>query len=126
MSDGRVFLTGDTHGRFSRIESFCKKQHLTEDDVLVILGDVGLNYFGDYRDNIGKTRLRDLPCTFFCIHGNHEARPTQAMGYVQKEYNGGKVMVQEMYPNILFAIDGEIFRFADKDCIVIGGGVQRR
>ena len=43
-NNGRVFLTGDTHGNFSRVISFCKEHHLTADDALIILGDVGLNY----------------------------------------------------------------------------------
>lgn len=120
-SNGRVFLTGDTHGSFSRVISFCKEHHLTADDALIILGDVGLNYYGDPRDNHGKTKLAALPCTFFCIHGNHEARPTPKTGYRQTTYRGGKVWVQDIHPNILFAIDGEVFNFAGKECIVIGG-----
>lgn len=118
---GRVFLTGDTHGRFSRVVSFCQEHHLTADDVLIILGDVGLNYFGDRQDDRGKTELAALPCTFFCIHGNHEARPTPKLGYQQTTYRGGKVWAQDDYPNILFAIDGEVFDFAGKSCLVIGG-----
>lgn len=120
-NNGRVFLTGDTHGSFSRVISFCKEHHLTADDALIILGDVGLNYYCDPRDDHSKTKLAALPCTFFCIHGNHEARPTPEVGYRQTTYRGGKVWAQDAYPNILFAIDGEVFNFAGKECIVIGG-----
>ena len=118
---GRVFLTGDTHGSFKRIQSFGKLYEFTKDDVLIILGDVGLNYFGDVRDEYGKKQLSSLPCTFFCIHGNHEMRPTAEMGYHTVEYNGGKVLIQDEYPNILFPLDGEVFDFLGDQCVVIGG-----
>ena len=38
-----VFYTGDIHGMPWNIVKFSKKYHLTEDDVIVILGDVGAN-----------------------------------------------------------------------------------
>ena len=38
-----------------------------------------------------------------------------------KEYHGGKVWVQPEYPNLVFAIDGEIYDFFGHSCIVIGG-----
>lgn len=57
----------------------------------------------------------------FCIHGNHEQRPSPALGYEMSEYHGGQVWVQPEYPNILFAIDGEVYDFCGHSCLVIGG-----
>ena len=48
-------------------------------------------------------------------------RPSEELGYQVKEYNGGKVWVQPEYPNLVFAIDGEIYDFFGHSCIVIGG-----
>lgn len=79
-----VYLTGDTHGRFDRIEAFCHRREVEQENTFVILGDVGLNYFGDFRDQQRKAQLSQLPCTFFCIHGNHEQRP-QPLHWVPAE-----------------------------------------
>ena len=38
-----VYITGDTHGNFSDVLLFCEKFELTEKDIVVILGDAGLN-----------------------------------------------------------------------------------
>lgn len=116
-----VYLTGDTHGRFDRILSFCRQRKVEPENTFIILGDVGLNYYGDFRDRKSKALLADISITFFCIHGNHEMRPSEALGYEQSEYHGGKVWVQPAYPNILFAVDGQIYDFNGNSCIVIGG-----
>ena len=38
-----IYLTGDTHGRFERIACFCKDNGTAPDDLLIILGDAGIN-----------------------------------------------------------------------------------
>ncbi len=116
-----IYLTGDTHGQFERIETFCKEQKTGIGDTLVILGDAGLNFHGNLRDTMRKQLLSDLPCTFFCIHGNHEQRPGPELGYELSSYHGGQVWVQPQYPNIVFAIDGEVYDFCGHSCLVIGG-----
>ena len=65
--------------------------------------------------------MAKLPCTFFCIHGNHEQRPGPELGYELSQYHGGFVWVQPQYPNIVFAIDGEVYDFCGHSCLVIGG-----
>lgn len=85
-----VYLTGDTHGRFERIACFCRDNHTTRGDVLIILGDAGINYYLDHRDEKLKRYIDTMPVTLLCIHGNHEARPTAALGYLnenRREYN---------------------------------------
>ena len=92
-----------------------------QEDIMIILGDVGLNYYGDSRDRRNKEKVANLPITLFCIHGNHERRPTTIVEYKLQEWNGGKVWVEEAYPNSLFAKDGEIYDIAGMKTIVIGG-----
>lgn len=116
-----VYLTGDTHGSFARIGQFAQKVHLSSDDVLIILGDAGLNYYQNKRDIHNKRYVQNLGFTVFCIHGNHEIRPQNISTYKTKKYCGGQVMYEHEYPNILFAIDGEIYEFAGNRCLVIGG-----
>lgn len=45
-----IYITGDTHGDFSRINDFCFKNKTTTDDIMIILGDAGINYYGAKRD----------------------------------------------------------------------------
>lgn len=118
---GRFFLTGDTHGNFNRINYFCQKFETTKDDILCILGDAGINYYLGKKDYMLKQILRDMPITFFCIHGNHEERPFNIQTYKIIDWNGGKVYYEEEFPNLLFAIDGEIYNINGKSCLVIGG-----
>ena len=115
------YITGDTHGEFERIKNFCQQHEVEPENTFIILGNVGLNYFGGGTDRKGKKKLSKIPVTFFCIHGNHELRPSKALGYEIQEYRGGKVWVEPAYPNILFAIDGEIYDFMGYSCLVIGG-----
>ena len=116
-----VYLTGDTHGDFRRIKQFCFKVEPSLDDTLIILGDAGFNYYGNYRDRNAKIFASKLPIVLFCIHGNHEMRPTSVPTYNEKLYRGGTVWYEGEYPNILFAKDGEIYDFDGRKCIVIGG-----
>lgn len=116
-----VYLTGDTHGRFERIACFCRDNHTTLGDVLIILGDAGVNYYLDHRDEKLKQYIDPMPVTLLCIHGNHEARPTAALGYEEAEHFGARVMVQPEHPNLLFALDGEVYELAGSSCIAIGG-----
>ena len=104
-----IYLTGDIHGDPTQVELFCSKMQLTENDTIVMLGDVGVNYYGGKRDRLPKRILSSLPVTFLCIHGNHEIRPQNIPEYKPTIWNGGRVLVDEEHPNILFAEDGEIY-----------------
>ena len=115
------YITGDTHGNFDRITYFQNKMQLSANDVLIVLGDVGLNYYKNQKDIKRKELVSKYPFTTFCIHGNHEARPDTIESYKTKEFCGGVVWYEEEFPNILFAKDGEIYDFDGVKCIVIGG-----
>lgn len=120
-SDSMIYITGDTHGDMSRIVQFCKRMDTSKEDILIILGDVGINYYGNSKDIGIKREMSNLPITLFCIHGNHERRPSTIAGYKVIEWNGGSVWVEDEYPNILFAKDGEVYDFNGIKTIVIGG-----
>ena len=116
-----VYFTGDIHGSPMRVIQFANKFNLTENDTIVILGDVGANYFLNALDNDMKFELNSVNPTILCIHGNHEARPNTIGTYNLTDWNEGKVWVEERFPNLKFARDGEIYTIEGLKYIAIGG-----
>lgn len=107
----RVYVTGDTHGNFDRIKKWCDEQgDLTVDDVLIILGDAGINYYQNTRDMILKQEISSMPITLLCLHGNHEERPENCFGYTLEhvEELNCDCWIQEIFPNIIFPKDGKM------------------
>ena len=115
------YITGDKHGRFANIKVFCEEMNTTKDDILIILGDAGINFDGLFKDESKKKYLEELPITIFSIHGNHEQRPQTIFTYKEKKWKNGIVYYEEEYPSLLFGKDGEIYDFDGKQVIVIGG-----
>lgn len=116
-----ILITGDTHRKFNRVIELIEEGILHEGDILIILGDVGINYYTDSSDEILKKKLNKLGITLFCIQGNHELRPENLVSYEIKEWHGGKVFVEEKYPNLVFAKDGEIYDIEGNSFLVCGG-----
>ena len=135
----RIFLTGDTHGSFEhevgfgRIVDFCQSQEqaghpLTKQDIVIILGDAGIKYCHDYRDEHFKNLIRlRIPCALLCLHGNHELRPESIRTpdgsklYHKKPFMGGEVWCQKGFSNILFAVDGSVYNLNGLSTLAIGG-----
>ena len=116
-----VYYTGDIHGDPMRLEVFCQRWNLSGNDILVLLGDVGANYYTGKRDDEAKRRLNGLGPTIFCIHGNHEMRPESLITYREDHWNAGAVYVEDEFPNLFFAKDGEVYDLEGTKAIVIGG-----
>ena len=76
-----VYITGDIHGSADPLYDLFGRFHPTEEDIIVLLGDVGVNYTGQMRDRLLKQELCEMKSTFFCIHGNHENRPQNICSY---------------------------------------------
>lgn len=97
---------------------------MTEEDLLIILGDVGVNCYNDDRDLKAKTDLSRLPATILCLHGNHERRPYSpdiAWDYKNLNWNGGTVYVEDEFPSLIFAEEGERYTINGLTFRVIGG-----
>ena len=86
-----TYYTADLHRSFDDLEPFCQQLHTTKDDVLLVLGDAGINYYGLSRDDGWKSFLERLPITILCIHGNHENRPENITTYREILWKGGVV-----------------------------------
>lgn len=122
-----IYITGDTHRDFYRIKEFCRRINTCKDDIIIILGDAGINYELGTSDKQLKNKLKQLPITLFCIHGNHEERPYLIKDdndyplYKEKKMFNGVVYVEDDYPNIIFGKDGEYYSIGEHNFFVIGG-----
>lgn len=116
-----VYLTGDTHGNFTRVENFCKRMNTSKDDTFIVLGDNAVNFSNPYSDLNLRKQLSNLPVTFFLIRGNHDKRPSDVPGMRIVQKFGNDCLWQEKWPNIYYALDGLVYDFEGKSCLVIGG-----
>ena len=112
-----IYITGDTHRDFSRLFSVDSNK----EDMLIILGDAGINYCLNEEDKKLKKYLKRFNLKLFCVRGNHEERPENIKTYKEKEMFGGKVFVEEEYPYLIFAKDGDSYNIDGKSVLVIGG-----
>ena len=112
-----IYITGDTHRDFRRLDNV----NFSKNDMLIILGDMCVNYFLDDRDKEVKDRLNKFGIKIFAVRGNHEERLESISTYKETNLFGAKVFIENDYPNLLFAKDGEIYEIGGNKVLTIGG-----
>lgn len=132
----KVFITGDKHRSFSDLFGFCERFQTDRNDWMIVLGDNGVNWYGDERDEEYKEYLSRIPIRFMMIRGNHDMRPEDAVQYVDgkipiAKYKPifvnnpaitGYFLRQDEFPNLYFAKDGGTYKIGkDTTAFVIGG-----
>ena len=121
----KVYFLGDIHGRVPQsIKNLQKTAEANNEHYAVILlGDVGANYYGDERDNVLKNDLaKQKNLTFYCLRGNHEMRPKDCnIPIVLNEDVIQDVYQEEEYPTINYLIDGKMYDFNGYEVLAIGG-----
>ena len=119
------WVTGDTHGDFSRFYKL--NNAVPENEVwgVIILGDAGLNFWLNKRDQKNKYRICDKysKLRFYCVRGNHEARPGDIddMEVMWDDEVQNEVYWQQQYPNIKYFVDGYSYDFHGNKTLVVGG-----
>ena len=110
-----IFISGDKHGDYKNVEQFCLKWNTSKDDLLIILGDNGVNYWGPHRDKKLKNYLSALPITFFMIKGNHDQRPSLKSYHIAPPVPHplvmGSCLMEDDWPSLLFAPMYGLFSF---------------
>ena len=116
------FITGDKHGNFHTILQ--NELVKNPDNAVVILGDDGLNFsLNKYDDRLKKEISQNSSCVWYCVRGNHGARPQDVEGYklIHDDDVNGEVYVQDEYPNIRFFKDWGKYQLGEYTVAVIGG-----
>lgn len=113
ISLNKVYIMGDIHGSTHPIKEFIRRnqdKQFDNTDILILLGDSGLNYHLDERDWFFKRALCKLPFTYFVVRGNHEERPSICMqnnpdSWEISKFFGGSVFQEKEFPQIKYAND---------------------
>ena len=106
----RYLLTGPTKGNISRFNEY-------KECNFVILGDAFLDTpkilkVLDAGDNV-----------FYCVRGlDKKVSYIENLDQTFDEYVQGFVWYDKKYPFIRYLIDGQIYKFDDVKCLVLGGG----
>ena len=87
-----IYITGDTHREFYRLHD------IEKNNMLIILGDAGINYYLDERDNKLKEQLNSYNIKLFCVQGNHEERFENVKTYQEEDKFNEIVFREEKYP----------------------------
>ena len=120
-----VYCIGDIHGRIPSVFDSLKDEAEKEgkEIALILLGDVGANYYGGQRDSYFKEQLNKIGVHMYCLRGNHEKHPKDVpnMRIVFDGYVKNVVYWEEEYPNIKYLIDGADYQFNNITCLALGG-----
>ena len=104
----KIYFMGDVHQSFKPIRDLYqnlnlkldKEFHPSESDTLVLLGDTGANFFGNYMDRNFKKKLGSYKFNYLIIRGNHDKRPEDCYkenpeDWTQEVYFGNTVFVEK-------------------------------
>lgn len=116
-----VYLTGDTHGEFTRFNSrlFTEQKELTRDDIIIVLGDFGI--WHDTKDEkYWFDWLSEKSFTLCFVDGNHENYDRiYSKEFPIVDFHGGKA--QKIRNNIYHLMRGYVFEFESKKFFCMGG-----
>ena len=118
------FVTGDTHGAFTRFKNYDTEIQNDSNTAIIILGDAGLNFTLDEHDSQMKNFLsKRYKFRIYCVRGNHEARPQDVpnMELIYDEDVCGEVYMQPKWPQIRYFKDFGIYQINNYKIAVIGG-----
>lgn len=118
----KVYITGDKHGNFYCLHHYCRDVKPKKGDVMIILGDIGINYtLTSFDERIKLDLLTDNKLTFFCLNGNHDYRVSNLESYEEVEMFGGTVYQEKSFPRIVFAKNGEVYTINGQSFLTIDG-----
>ena len=112
-----ICITGDTHG-FNDTQKLIKNQKLaslTDSDYLLITGDFGGIWDGDWHDENILKFYADQPYTTLFVDGNHENFDL-LNSYPVELWNGGKI--HRITDKVIHLMRGQIFTIEGKTIFI--------
>jgi len=109
-----LFLLGDTHGRYEKVQSACQT---VRKEKLIILGDFGF-VFHKLVDGDNLERLSKLPSTILFLDGNHENFPALEEFPKIKKFGG---TVSKLAKNVFWLRRGQVYCIDGYKVLTIGG-----
>lgn len=125
---GKIFVVGDIHGNPNIVSSgnWPEAKELTEDDVVIFLGDFGL-YWSDPPDKEEKYWLNWLSTkryTVAFLDGNHENFNLINALPVSEKW-GGKVQIDHRFGGDIIRLKrGEVYEINGQKILTIGGALS--
>lgn len=113
-----IYVTGDTHGDYSRFKDAAIKK-LRRGDTLIICGDFGFFWNGSRKERSIIKKLTKKGYTIAFLDGCHENFDILEE-YPVTEWNGGKARV--IAGNLIHLMRGQIYTIEDKKIFTFGGG----
>ena len=105
-----VLITGDTHGKTAQRLAYIRDtmpEYDPSETAVIILGDVGFNYYMSKHDWKTKHSAAKFGYTIYCLRGNHEDRAENMKYpiYTIDDFVNGMVCYEEEFPNIRYFMD---------------------
>ena len=118
-----TYLVGDIHGKvdIKKIELWEQSVNPTRNDYLIVLGDFGAIWYGNWWDNELIDYWDSKPYRVLFIDGNHENHKALDT-YPIIHWNGGHAHL--IGNNILHLMRGEIFTIEGKTFFTMGGAAS--
>ena len=117
-----VYMTGDTHGDFSRFQADAFRQSVQQDDYVIICGDFGGVWDGGAEEARQLDWLNQQPFFTLFVSGNHENFDLLS-AYPKEQWHGGSV--QRIRPRVLHLLRGQAFDLCGKKFFTMGGASSR-
>lgn len=125
----KMIITGDTHGNIKRRLATIKYSGIIDnynpnEIGIIILGDVGLNYWLNATDIKNKKEASEYGYYIYCVRGNHEERPEEleSIEVILDQNIKGLVWYEPQFPLIRYLMDGGTYEIEGMKTLVIGGG----
>ena len=110
-----IYVTGDTHGDFSRLRDDVPMQ---KDDTLIICGDFGI-WDNSAREQNWMKFLADRDYIIVFVDGNHENYDRLDNEFEIVDFHGGKA--HKINDNVYHLMRGYVFEFEGKKFFTFGG-----
>lgn len=114
-----LYITGDTHGDFSRFKQFRRTLFTRKGRVCVVCGDFGFVWDDSPTEKKNLEKFERLGCTVLFVEGTHD-NIGLLQSYPEDSVFGGRA--RRLAENVWWLQRGEIYEIDGKKFFAMGGG----